>query len=321
MMSTNDFKSKQILFLITKEGQKLSFKNDNVIITYSNKKIIHQSTCYRLFAIFIVGHITITSGLIQRAKKFGFSIAFLTPSFRLYQLISSSAEANVLLRKKQYQYDGLGAAKILVSNKISNQRKLLMQCRNKDEDYKIAISNIDSAKENLNDASSVQSIMGIEGSVSRVYFKLYFNNVVWRGRKPRIKNDMVNALLDIGYTILFSFIDCVLAIYGFDRYFGILHRQFYMRKSLVCDIVEPFRVIIDKQVKKSINLGQFKEKDFNVYDDKWCLKYEKSSEYLAVFINAIMAHKEDIFLYVRDFYRSMLKGSVDEKMPFCDLEV
>ena len=43
MMSTNDFKSKQILFLITKEGQKLSFKNDNVIITYSNKKIIHQS--------------------------------------------------------------------------------------------------------------------------------------------------------------------------------------------------------------------------------------------------------------------------------------
>lgn len=68
MMSVNDFNSKQILLLITKEGQKLSFKNENVIITDSNNTIIHQSTCYRLFAIFILGHITITSGLIQRAK-------------------------------------------------------------------------------------------------------------------------------------------------------------------------------------------------------------------------------------------------------------
>lgn len=321
MMSANDFNSKQILLLITKEGQKLSFKNENVIITDSNNKIIHQSTCYRLFAIFIVGHITITSGLIQRAKKFGFSIAFLTSSFRLYQLISSTAEANVLLRQKQYQYENLGAAKILISNKIDNQRRLLMQYRDKDDDYKIAISNIDLAREKLNDATSIQSIMGIEGSVSRIYFRLYFNNVIWHGRKPRIKNDMVNTLLDIGYTILFSFLDCVLAVYGFDRYCGILHRQFYMRKSLVCDIIEPFRIIIDKQVKKSINLGQFKEKDFNVYDGRWCLKYEKSSEYSAIFLKAILEYKEEMFLYVREFYRVMLKGDIDEKMPYCNLEV
>lgn len=321
MMSTDDFNSKQILILVTRDGQKLSFKNDNVVITDKDKKIIHQSTCYRLFAVLVVGHITITSGLIQRAKKFGFAIAFLTPSFRLYQLISSTAEANVLLRQKQYGYTGLGAAKTLISNKIANQRKLLMQIRNKDDDLKTAISNIDMASKKLIDATSVQSIMGIEGNVSRIYFRMYFDNVIWHGRKPRIKNDMVNALLDIGYTMLFSFVDCVLALYGFDRYFGILHRQFYMRQSLVCDMVEPFRTIIDKQIKKSINLGQFKEKDFKVYDGKWCLKYEKSSEYSKIFIDAIMAHKEDIFLYIRDFYRTVLKGDVDEKMPFCDLEV
>lgn len=321
MMSKDDFNSKQILFLVTKEGQKLSFKNDNVIITDKNKNIIHQSTCYRLFAIIIVGHITITSGLIQRAKKFGFSIAFLTTSFRMYQLISSTAEANVLLRQKQYIYDDLGAAKALISNKVANQRNLLMQTRNKDDDFKSAISNIDLASQKIADAACVQSIMGIEGSISRIYFKLYFDNVVWHGRKPRIKNDMVNALLDIGYTILFSFVDCVLALYGFDRYYGILHRQFYMRKSLVCDIVEPFRVIIDKQVKKSINLGQFKEKDFEIYNGKWCLKYEKSSEYSAIFLKAIMLHKEKIFLYIRDFYRATLKDNIDTKMPFCDLEV
>lgn len=43
-----------------------------------------------------------------------------------------------------------------------------------------------------------------------------------------------------------------------DVYCGVLHTMFYMRKSLVCDVMEPFRAIVDEQVKKSLNLGQFK---------------------------------------------------------------
>ena len=38
MMSTDDFNSKQILILVTRDGQKLSFKNDNVVITDKDKK-------------------------------------------------------------------------------------------------------------------------------------------------------------------------------------------------------------------------------------------------------------------------------------------
>lgn len=315
MMSPKDFEAKQILFLITKEGQSLSFRNDNIVITDRNKNVIHQSTCYRLFAVFVVGHISITSGLIQRAKKFGFAIVLMTTSFRMYQIISSSAEANVLLRRKQYEYDEIFAARALIANKIENQRYNLMQIRDKGEVVSEAVKLIDASLITLESADSIQSIMGVEGSVSRVYFKAYFDNVPWKGRKPRIKPDMTNALLDIGYTILFSFIDSLLALYGFDRYWGILHRQFYMRKSLVCDMVEPFRVIIDKQVRKSINLGQFKERDFQVYDGKWCLKYEKSSEYSSIFLSTLLNRKEEIFIYIRDFYRKTMKGKLNEDFP------
>ena len=42
-------------------------------------------------------------------------------------------------------------------------------------------------------------------------------------------------------------------------------KEFYMRKSLVCDLVEPLRPIIDQQVKKSINLKKlWKTKPFGV---------------------------------------------------------
>ena len=74
---------------------------------------------------------------------------------------------------------------------------------------------------------------------------IYFDNVQWNGRKPRIKSDYVNVVLDIGYTMLFNIVDAMLQVYGFDTYYGVFHKCFYMRKSLVCDIMEPIRPIID----------------------------------------------------------------------------
>jgi len=315
MLSELDFASKQILFLVTKEGQKLSFRNDNVLITDKSGKVIHQSTCYRLFAIFIVGHITITSGLIQRAKKFGFAIVFMTSSFRMYQFLSASAEGNVMLRKKQYEYHSLLSAQNIVRNKMQNQRALIMQIRKKEETHLKAVQSIDEYMTQIDSVESIRSLMGLEGAASRVYFRSYFDNITWRGRKPRIRPDMVNSLLDIGYTVLFAYVDSLLAVYGFDRYVGVLHQQFYMRKSLVCDLVEPFRVLIDRQVKKGINLGQFKERDFQVFENRWCLKYEKSSEYGSVFLSAIIEHKTEIFAYVRAYYRAVMKGTQDDCFP------
>ncbi len=307
MMTQKDFSKKQILVVVTKKGQKLSFSNDNIVVKNAEGQIIHQSTCYRLFAVFIIGHISITSGLIQRAKSFNFAIVFMTSGFRPYQVISSYAEGNVLLRKKQYEYDSLDIAKVIVKNKIENQRGLLMSDRDKTDERIKSIKLLDQYLLDLNYADSVNGIMGYEGNASRLYFKEIFDNYAWRGRKPRVKFDMINSLLDIGYSILFSYVDAITALFGFDRYVGFLHTQFYLRKSLVCDMVEPFRVIIDRQTRKSINLGQFKEKDFKVYDGRWCLDYKKTSEYGEIYFRALNEYKDEIFLYIRDFYRAFVK--------------
>ena len=98
MMSTRDFEFKQIAFVFTDEGEKISFKNDNLLITDSEGKIKHQSTCYRLFVLFICGDYCLTTGLLDRSKKFGFSIVFMTPNLRVTAMLPSKAEGNVLLR-------------------------------------------------------------------------------------------------------------------------------------------------------------------------------------------------------------------------------
>ena len=84
MLSLPDFKQKQIVFVFISYGEKLSFKNDNIIVKDSEGKIRHQSTCYKLFALYIVGHVTVTSGLLQRSERFGFTLVFMSHHLRVY---------------------------------------------------------------------------------------------------------------------------------------------------------------------------------------------------------------------------------------------
>lgn len=284
MLNANDFKKKQIVFLFTNEGDKLSFLNDNIIVKNKEGGIKYQSTCYRLFMICVVGNISITSGLIQRSKKFGFSICLMTTTFKVYEILGARMEGNTLLRKHQYEYTENDIGRKIEQNKIKNQSQILKNIRGKNQIMKEGIELLDKMVVQLEQQLEYLEVMGIEGNAARVYFSRVFDNVDWKGRKPRIKNDYVNVTLDIGYTMLFNIVDAILQVYGFDTYYGVFHKCFYMRKSLVCDLMEPIRPVVDYQVRKSINLGQCKENDFEVINNRWCLKYKSNPQYIQFLI-------------------------------------
>lgn len=84
MLTEPDFVEKKIVIAMPQKGEKISFKNDNIIITDIEGKIKFQLTCYKLFAIFIIGGFTMTTGIIERSKKFGFSIVLFTTTFKVY---------------------------------------------------------------------------------------------------------------------------------------------------------------------------------------------------------------------------------------------
>lgn len=316
MMSIRDFEAKQIVFVFLQQKEKLSFKNDNLVVTTAEGKTKYQITCYRIFAVFIVGHFVMTSGLIQRSHKFAFPVFLMTNSMKVYEMFGGRMEGNVVLRKIQYAYDSLEIGKHILHNKLVCQRELLNRQRNKSFELKEAIKKIDSYAEAIrNYEGDLEGLLGYEGSAARLYFKNHFNNIEWNGRKPRIKTDFVNSTLDIGYTILFNIIDALLQNYGFDTYCGVLHRQFYMRKSLVCDLIEPFRPIVDAQVRKAINLQQCKKEDFQIIRNQYLLKWECNAVYVQFIVRGIFEYKTEIFMYVQQFYRAMMKGKPAQDFP------
>lgn len=307
MLTKPDFMAKKVVLVFTKKGDKISFKNDNLIITDFSNKIKLQVSCYKLFAIYIVGGYTLTSGLIEKCKKFGFSIVFYTMSFKVYASINFYMEGNTLLRKKQYYTKkGSNIAKALIINKIENQRNVLKKIR--DKDIIDGILNLDLLLNKLvSKEYTDEEIMGIEGIAAKIYFKRLYKNFQWKGRQPRVKRDEINLLLDIGYTALFNYLEGIVNLYGFDIYKGNLHKEFYKRKSLICDIIEPFRPIVDYKIRKMLNLGQLKDYSYKINNMQYQLNWEDSSLFISEILSEINNYKGEIFDYIQTYYRWFMK--------------
>ena len=84
--------------------------------------------------------------------------------------------------------------------------------------------------------------------------------------------------------------------------------------------MEPFRPLIDAQVRKAVNLQQCKEEDFQVINGQYLLKWKLNGQYIKFLMEGILIHKREIFLYVQQFYRSMMKGKRPEEYPVFELK-
>ncbi len=321
MMSKPDFMAKQVIFLESDNSKKLRFKNSNIVLVDENNKILIQHSCHKIFLIFVYGEFSITSILIKNAKKFNIPIIFLNYNLKPYFSILPDNKGNFLLRKKQYNNSNdLLIAKRLISNKIFNQLKLMKSLRYKTIEEKNSIKKVESILFNIYSIKNSQYLLGLEGNASKLFFKTYFKNLDFNGRKPRCKNNILNLLFDIGYYYLFNFIEANLELYGFDTFCGVYHKFFFQRKSLVCDIIEPFRCIIDKRIRKSYNLKQVKKSDFYLKNGQYFIKKDFNKKYSRLFLKEILSYKEKIFLYIQKYYRSFMKDKTIKDYPFFNLQ-
>lgn len=312
MITLPDFKQKQLLFITAQRNisNKIKFQNDNIVFS-KDDKVVNRASCHKVFAVFVMGDISVTSELMKQGKRFGVSFFFLKQNFEHYAAINAAAEGNYLLRMRQYALtpeEELFIAKRIVANKVLNQLSLLTSKKVGNGLRKKK----DAILEAIEHVQNHDSLRGIEGNVSKEFFKAYFEPAGWTWRMPRVKPDIPNFLLDIGYTMMFNFIDSLLRLYGFDTYKGFYHKLFFQRKSLACDIIEPFRPIIDREVIKMYTLQQIHEKDFNQRNGNLSLSFEHSAKYAQLFLEAIMKNRESIYLYVQSLYRFVINSAVNE---------
>ena len=76
---------------------------------------------------------------------------------------------------------------------------------------------------------------------------------------------------------------------------------------MVCDLVEPFRCIIDRSIYIAYRLKQIDAEDFGHKNNQYYLNYKQTNKYTSIFFKAIIEVQDEIFKYIQKFYRSFMK--------------
>ena len=304
-----EFRSIYVINCITDRELRVS-SGELLLEDMQDHKVLTKLPFQKILALFVIGHIHVTTPLIEKCKKNNVALVVMKPSLRPVFYWADSAEANFLVRKRQYEFDknDISIARVLVENKIANQMRLLQRTRKKDTLTSAATSACEQKMKRAKEVDEYNALMGIEGTAAKTFFAAYFQESGWQGRKPRIKTDYLNATMDIGYMFLFNFIECFIRMFGFDLYVGVYHRLWFKRKSLVCDLMEPFRCIIDKTIRTAINRKQISERDYDVLKGEYRLKRDMNKVYSKLFFDAMIPYKQDIFKYVQSYYRCFMGG-------------
>ncbi len=158
-----------------------------------------------------------------------------------------------------FSHDAVDWIKGVIRQKIENQQALLLMMQPQNnvdeqrvkkaisrlEDYRTKIAGING--EIVSDIAA--TLRGWEGVASSIYFEtinLFLpQDLRFAQRSQHPATDVVNAMLNYGYGLLYARIEGALIKTGIDPYIGVMHRDDYNRPVLVYDVIELYRVWVD----------------------------------------------------------------------------
>lgn len=233
--------------MITKRA-KLDLQLNNMVIR--NENIVKVSLSEISVLIIETTAVSITVSLLAELTKRKIKVIFCDekrlPSSELVGYYGSHDTS--LKYKKQIEWTKEIKSIIwteIVTEKIRKQSELLNE-RHKDESIIL--------RKYLNEILQGDE-SNREGHAAKVYF-----NALFGVDFSRTLECTINAALNYGYSILLSAFAREVVSQGYFTQFGIFHDNMFNQFNLACDLMEPFRILVDRQVLK-MNLVEFDRKE------------------------------------------------------------
>ena len=128
MFTHKDIEFRSIFVINCLEHRTLRVSNGELMLEETleeGAKTLTKLPFQKILMLFVIGHISITTPLIEKCKKFNVGLVVTNLSLRPVFFESNSAESNFLLRQRQYTLskEDISIAKVLVSNKIAKIRQ------------------------------------------------------------------------------------------------------------------------------------------------------------------------------------------------------
>ena len=223
--------------VVIRKQSRISYKNNFLVVKQENdEKYIHLSEIDTIIVDSV--SVSISAYLLREIADNKINIIFcdekhnpfgeLTP---YYSKHNSSKMIKKQISWKQKDKDKIWAE--IVKNKILNQALLLKKVSSEKYDLVFSYINevVDGDKTNR------------EGHAAKVYFNSLYGKFFVRNA-----DDSINSALNYGYALLLSTINKEVINNGYLTQLGLHHKNEFNEFNLSCDLMEPFRVLIDNFV-------------------------------------------------------------------------
>ncbi len=257
---------------VTEVGARIEKEYHRLLIT-KNDEVLIATPLSRIDKVVLVGGVGATTPALLSLLDAGVSLSFVNRSGHLRGRLTPPTVPNAPLRKAQYLKEEdpafcLALSKAIVRGKLHNSRTLMMRLKRRHHIQGPWLKRLDDALAQIGRVQSLAALRGIEGSAAKAYFA-HIRQAVRpemrsqkRSRRP--PKDPFNALLSLGYALLYESIISALEIVGLDPYIGFFHADKYGRPALALDMVEEFRApIVDSLTLTLINKRMIQPRDFD----------------------------------------------------------
>ena len=178
--------------------------------------------------------------------------------------------SNISIKYRMGQYDTfrnpvkvLQLQKWILKEKIQSQINFFKSLKN--ISLQDAISTLENYYSQIDSKTNLKDLIRIEAGSGRHYFlnysKLIPEKYGFQSRRggglansKRYASDIINALLNYGYTVLAGEIAKFVNGMGLDPYYGFYHKQDTSFQALVYDMIEPFRWLVESTVLGIANI-------------------------------------------------------------------
>ena len=275
---------------VYEQGAILKYKENRLIINYSEDDF-KSIPIENIDNVVIFGAIQVSIKCVQQMLIRGVNLTFLSKNGSYFGRLESTGHVNINRQRLQFRKSddknfSLKISKQFIKGKVSNQRTILMRANKllKSPELSNIILKMSVYFENIDDAKSIEELMGIEGHLAKMYYQ-GISNIVdkeFSQRTKRPPKDPFNSVLSFGYTLLHYEIFTIVESKGLNSYAGFLHSDRHKHPALCSDLMEEWRpILVDSLVIALLNNNKIKKENFEynkenggVYLDKeGCKKF------------------------------------------------
>jgi CRISPR-associated protein Cas1 len=266
------------LYLV-EQGSKLSREGRRLLVS-KDDTVLARVAVIQVSQVIVFGNIQMTTPALRLLLDENIEVVLLSQHGQFYGRVIGAGSGNGSLRVAQVVRSrdagfALQTAQQMVHGKIHNIKVFLQRYarRSESDELRSAAAGIDEMLARVPRTTTINSLMGVEGQASAIYFGVWkaLLKPPWRFEKRvrRPPTDPVNVLLSFGYTVLTQNLLGAVLTTGLDPYIGFLHQLEYNRPSLALDLVEEFRpIVVDSVVLRCLNNGIIVEQHFEAGDEE-----------------------------------------------------